>query len=421
MASVVLYFQVHQPYRLRRYSSFDTHGAYFDEARNAEILRKVAEKCYRPATRLLLGLLQKHRPFRISFSLSGTVVEQLQDHAPDVLGLFGELVATGRCELLGETYHHSLACMYSRREFLEQVERHTRLIHDHFGVIPSVFRNTELLYSNDTARMVATMRDPAGRQRFTGMLAEGVERNLGGRTPDGVHQPPAAAGTGPFRLLLRNYRLSDDIAFRFSNRAWEEWPLTPAKFAARLRECSPHRSICNLFMDYETFGEHQWEESGIFDFLAGLPEAVLARGGGFLTPSGAVGSVPGPEEYDAPEITSWADSERDVSAWCGNGMQTNAAEEHARLGESLRDALDRAGSDEARANALERRLEDWRRLSTSDHFYYMSTKYFADGDVHKYFNPYESPYDSYINFMNVLDDLRTRVTGAVPTRTGVSV
>jgi alpha-amylase len=406
MASVILYFQVHQPCRLRRYLVFDTHHDYFDTDRNAQILRKIAENCYRPATRLLLELVQRHAGrFRLAFSLSGTVIEQLQEHAPDVLDLFRELAGTGCCEFLGETYYHSLSSLTSRREFVEQVEMHSRRTAELFGSPPQIFRNTELIYSSEIARTIASLRDSRGHRRFAGMLAEGVESLLGARSPNQLYTAPGA-GAGDFRLLLRNYRLSDDIAFRYSNRAWEEWPLTPEKFARWVDACAG--PVCNIFMDYETFGEHQWRETGIFDFLSAFPDAVLAAGprAEFLTPSEAITRAGPAPEYDAPSPTSWADTERDLSAWCGNAMQHSALQEHAGLEDLIRRA---AAHDDPECESL---MTAWRRLSTSDHFYYMCTKYFADGDVHKYFNPYESPYDSFINYTNILDDLRTRALAA---------
>lgn len=421
MASVVFYFQVHQPFRLKRYSVFDSHPFYFDTDKNARVLRKVADKCYRPATRLILDLVRRHRGnFRVSVSLTGTVIEQMEEFAPDVLDLFRQLADTGCCEFLGETYYHSLSFLASRAEFEEQVLLHTRRIESLFGQTPRVFRNTELIYNNELARWVANMRDEEGRPRFEGMLAEGVDRILGYRSPNYVYRPvpgpegPLRGRSGrPFALLLKNYRLSDDIAFRFSNRTWEEWPLTAEKFARWVNLINGDGFICNLFLDYETFGEHQWAETGIFHFLEALPEKIFDVNPGhnhFNTPSEALAQFEPVGEYDCPHYTSWADTERDLTAWLGNAMQTAAMEELYRLERPLKQRLAQAqASGDGRAVAEARyALEDWRKLTTSDHLYYMCTKYFADGDVHKYFNPYDSPYDSYINFMNVLDNLRTR-------------
>jgi alpha-amylase len=425
MPSVVFYFQVHQPFRLRRYSVFDTDPNYFDDSKNAEICRKVASRSYLPATRLLLDLAKRFDgALKLSFSISGTALEQFEAFAPEVLDVFRELARTGCCEFLGETYHHSLAFVYSREEFREQVELHSRRIQHHFGQTPAVFRNTELIYSNALGYELALMTDAAGRRRWLGALCEGTDAHLGYRKPTVVFKPPKHDGHDllgrddkPLGLLLKNYRFSDDIAFRFSNRGWGEWPLTPEKFAGWINALDG--AVCNLFMDYETFGEHQWVDTGIFGFLAALPEKVLAGGGGFLTPSEALTKHAPAGEFDVPAFSSWADTERDLSAWNGNAMQANALDEAFKLEKPIKDKVARLVKEAkgAGANApATRRLEavahllaDWRRLTTSDHFYYMCTKYFADGDMHKYFNPYDSPYDSYINYMNVLDNVRTRL------------
>lgn len=393
MASVCFYFQVHQPYRLRRYSVFDTDPFYFDERRNVEILRRVVAKCYLPATRLMLDLVRKHNgKFRVAYSLTGLVVEQFRKHEPKMIDLLRELAATGCVEFLGETYHHSLAFIYSRDEFRAQVDMHQRLMQELFNQTPKIFRNTELIYSNEVASAVASWG------RYQGVIAEGADHVLAYRSPNVLYKPPALpTGASDVKILLKNYRLSDDIAFRFSNRAWSEWPLKAEKFASWINRINGQGSVCNLFLDYETFGEHQWAETGIFDFLRALPEYVLKAGpNDFKTPSECVQAYPATGEYDVPHMISWADTERDLSAWLGNAMQSNALHELFKLEPVVKATKDPA------------LLNDWRRLTSSDHFYYMCTKYFADGDVHKYFNPYESPYDSYINFMNVLDNLRAR-------------
>ena len=423
MTSVVFYFQVHQPYRLRRYTVFDTDPFYFADDKNAEILRKVADKCYRPATALMLDLVRRHEGrFRISYSLSGVVLDQLEAWAPDVLDLFRQLAATGCCEFLGETYHHSLSFLRSREEFDAQVNAHSRRLHDLLGVTPRVFRNTELIYSDAVAEHVSGMLDNDGKPRFDAILCEGVDRLLGYRSPNYVYAPPRVSDRrngAPFSLLLKNYRLSDDIAFRFSNRGWSEWPLSAEKFATWVNHINGDGYLCNLFMDYETFGEHQWAETGVFQFLDALPEKIFDVNPGhnhFNTPSEAVAQFPPVGHYHAPELVSWADTERDLSAWLGNHMQTHALDEafslEAPIKHRLEDALASGDQDEiAHATYL---MQDWRKLTTSDHFYYMCTKYFADGDVHKYFNPYDSPYDSFINYMNVLDNVRERLDAGKP-------
>src|SRR5256714_2372087 len=389
MASVCFYFQVHQPFRLRRYSVFDTDRHYFDDHKNAEILRKVAHKCYLPANRMLLETIKVHEGrFRIAYSITGTALDQFQQYAPEVMETFAQLNATGCVEFLEETYYHSLSFLYSREEFRAQVELHRKKIKELFGQEPRVFRNTELIYNNDLAHFVSHMG-------YDAVLTEGADHILGHRSPNFVYRPPHAPR---LRLLLKNYRLSDDIAFRFSNRAWEQWPLTAEKFAGWVSQINGNGVLCNLFLDFETFGEHQWAETGIFDFLRHLPDDVLKRGDNdFLTPSQVIDRYESLGEIDVPHMISWADTERDLSAWLGNAMQSNALHELYKLEGPLKEKGDA------------QLLADWRKLTTSDHFYYMCTKYWADGDVHKYFSPYESPYDSYINFMNVLDNVQTRL------------
>jgi len=420
MASVVFYFQVHQPYRLRRYSVFDNDPFYFEEGKNKEICLKVADKCYRPATQLMLDLVKVHKGnFKLSYAITGTVLDQIEAWCPDVLDLFKALADSGCCEFIGETYHHSLSFLYSREEFREQVDMHTQRIQDLFGQTPSVFRNTELTYNNDVAHFVNEMRSDDGKPRWKGMLCEGVDRILGYRSPNYVYRPPhtgEGANPGrPFALLLKNYRLSDDIAFRFSNRGWAEWPLTTEKFARWVHDINGDGFLCNLFMDYETLGEHQWADTGIFEFMRALPGAIFDVKKGenhFNTPSEALKMFDPVGAYDVPHMISWADTERDLSAWLGNSMQSNALHELYKLERPIKDKLAEArrSGDDDRIRRFEYLLEDWRKLTTSDHFYYMCTKWFADGDVHKYFNPYDSPYDSYINFMNVMDNVRSRMS-----------
>lgn len=401
MTSVCFYFQVHQPYRLRRYSVFSTDPFYFDNDANRQIMEKVADKCYRPTTALILDLIRRHEGrFRVSFSLSQTVIDQLEEWAPDVIETFQACAETGACEFIAETSHHSLAALFSPAEFREQVDSHRERIQKLFNQDPQVFRNTELIYSNHIAGMITDMG------RFRGMICEGVDRILGPRSPSYVYAP---AGMGDFlpdaalRLLLKNYKLSDDIAFRFGNREWSEWPLHAETFAKWVNQINGDGHLCNLFMDYETFGEHQWADTGIFEFLDSLPEKIFDVQPGendFVTVSEAAERFAPSGVYDAPEPISWADMERDLSAWLGNAMQENAALELFRLEGAVKHRHDEGD---------EYILEDWRKLTTSDHLYYMCTKFWADGDVHKYFSPYDSPYDAYINFMNVLDNIRSRV------------
>ena len=389
MASVVFYFQIHQPFRLRRYSIFDSDTSYFDNWRNQEICRKVTEKCYLPTTRLILDLVKEHEGrFRVSYALTGVIVEQFQRWAPEVMDLFRALAQTGCVEFIAETYHHSLAFLYNREEFISQTKMHCRLMEELFGQRPRVFRNTELTYNNDVAKVIEDMG-------FDAILAEGADHILGYRSPNFIYNPP---NCGNLRMLLKNYRLSDDVAFRFGNRSWKEWPLTTEKFARWIDQINGNGYVCNLFMDYETFGEHQWADTGIFDFLRHLPGQVMAGGkNDFLTVSQAASRYPSVGEIDVPHMISWADTERDISAWLGNSMQANALHDLYAL------------ADDVLATEDEVLIDDWRKLQTSDHFYYMCTKWFADGDVHKYFNPYDSPYDAYINYMNILDNIRGRI------------
>jgi alpha-amylase len=423
MASVVFYFQVHQPHRLKRYSVFHTDPFYFDEESNRKICEKVADKCYRPTTQKILDLVRRHDGnFRVSYAITGTVLDQFEKFTPDVIDLFQQLAETGCCEFVGETYYHSLSFIYSREEFREQVRMHTKKVQDLFGQTPTVFRNTELIYSNELARELASITDENGNPRFYGCLCEGVDNRLGYRSPNYVYQPPRNEDgeplTGrdgrPFGLLLKNYQLSDDIAFRFSNKGWAEWPLSAEKFAKWVHQINGDGFLCNLFMDYETFGEHQWADTGIFEFLDKLPEAIFDVAPGqnhFITPTEALQQFDPVGEYDVPEFISWADTERDLTAWRGNAMQWNALEETYKLEKQIKDRVVeiKNSADPKRAEHMKHILGDWRKLTTSDHFYYMCTKFWSDGDVHKYFSPYDSPYDSYINFMNVLDNVRTRL------------
>ncbi len=387
MASVCFYFQVHQPFRLRRYSVFDSVPAYFDDAQNAEILRKVADRCYLPANRCIAELIKMHEGrFRVAYSLSGVVLDQFESIAPEVIESFQQLAETGCVEFLAETYHHSLAFLYSRDEFTEQVALHHARIEALFGQRPTTFRNTELIYSNELAQTAHALG-------YEAVLAEGADQVLGYRSPNQVYVAPGL----PIRVLLKNFRLSDDIAFRFSNQSWSEWPLNASKFAGWINEVNGDGHSVNLFMDYETLGEHQWKETGIFDFLMRLPSEILQNeDNNFKWPKEVASTYEPAGEFDAPHLISWADTERDLSAWLGNAMQSNALQETYNIEKAVK------------ATGDEGLLTDWRRLQSSDHFYYMCTKYFADGDVHQYFNPYESPYDSYINYMNVLDNIGLR-------------
>ncbi len=394
MPSVCLYFQVHQPLRLRRYSFFDIGRLhdYEDEAENRRILDRVAEKCYLPAGALLLQRIEEYGgSFRFAFSISGLLLDQIERHRPDVLEGFQRLAATGCVEFLNETDSHSLAFLFSPREFKAQVIRHRERIRSLFGQEGFTFRHTELIYSDALAAAVE-------RMGYRAMLAEGTEKILGRRSPNRVYRP---AGCAKLKLLLRNYRLSDDVAFRFADRNWPEYPLTAAKYAHWIHRIRREEAVVNLFMDYETIGEHQWRETGIFDFFRALPGEILRHGDfRFQTPAEAAATHDAAGEIHAPTFISWADDERDTTAWLGNAMQRDAARKLYDLEPAVRGRKDK------------RTLRNWRMLQTSDHFYYICTKWFSDGDVHRYFSPYESPYEAYINYMNILDDFSQSVKHA---------
>jgi alpha-amylase len=391
MPDVCLYFQVHQPNRLLSYDFFKIgeNATYEDDAMNASILDKVAEKCYLPANKMFQKLIEDSGGrFRMALSISGTLIEQLERYRPDVLDSFKKLVASGGVELLAETYYHSLSFVHSNKEFDRQVDMHLQQLEAVFAVRPRVFRNTELIYNDAIAAKAETMG-------FDGVVAEGVEWNLKGLSPNFLYRAPQ---TARIKTLLRNNRLSDDLSFRFSDPNWAEHPLTPEKFASWL--AASDGDVVNLFMDYENIGEHQWEESGVFDFWKALPEAVEEAGLQWVTPSEAVDLYRASREYKCPLLTSWADSERDLSAWMGNVMQQEAIAKVHRLETEILAVND------------EDLTHTWAKMQTSDHFYWMSTKEGTDGSVHTYFTPYPSPYDAYIHFMNVLADLQIRLQRA---------
>ena len=391
MTSVCFYFQVHQPFRIKPYSFEEIgHNHFYEyDTQNKSIMEKVSNKCYLTTNKLMLELIKKHEgKFRISYSISGVCLEQFELYKPEVIQSFKDLVATGCVEILAETYYHSLSFFYSKREFERQVQKHADKVFTLFGVRPTVFRNTELMFSNEVASYVSNMG-------YKGIICEGVDRLLQGRTPNFVYQTPAHESIG---LLLKNYSLSDDMAFRFSNREWKDFPLTAPKFARWVHSTAGNAETINLFMDYETFGEHQWPETGIFDFLEYLPTEILKHPDfNFKTPSEIIDSYPKRDVYDVPYPTSWADSERDLSAWLENRMQQQALHSVYSLEESV---LKTGNAD---------LLHTWGKLQTSDHFYYMSTKFWSDGDVHKYFSPFDSPYDAAIFYMNVLSDFKSTV------------
>ena len=394
MKTVCLYFQVHQPWRLKKYRFFNMgkdHN-YLDDLSNRSIMQKVARQCYLPMNALLLKLIQENKgKFRCSFSITGIAVEQFKAYCPEVLDSFKALAATGCVEFLGETYSHSLAALASKEDFTEQVKLHTAMIKKEFGQKPSAFRNTELIYSDEIGAMVSELG-------YKTMLAEGARHILGWKSPNYVY---ANAIDQKMRLLLRNYKLSDDIAFRFSNQGWDEYPLTADKYVSWLASEETPGEVVNLFMDYETFGEHQGAETGIFDFMKALPKVALGAGVEFATVSEAAKKFQPVSVLHCPHVMSWADEERDITAWLGNELQNEAFSKLYAMKEKIA-KLKSADFDYV-----------WNFLQTSDHFYYMATKWLSDGDVHSYFNPYDSAYDAFINYMNVLSDFQIEVEKAL--------
>jgi alpha-amylase len=390
MPSVCVYFQVHQPIRIREYTFFDIgeRHDYFNDALNLALIDRISDKCYLKANQVLLETLEKMGgEFKIAISFSGIFLQQIEQHRPDVLKSFKKLVDTGMVEILAETYYHSLAFNFSKSEFDRQVKLHEEKVLKLFGQKPKVFRNTELIYTNDLAIHLAAMG-------YQGVLAEGTEKILQQNSPNYVH---AAEGTRKIKVLTKNYGLSDDLAFRFSDKNWSEYPLSPARYANRIHKFSEEADVINLFMDYETFGEHHWEETGIFDMLRYFPEKVLRHlDFDFKTPSEAIEKYEAKSAYDCPGYSSWADTERDASAWLGNSMQQDATkniyEWEKRVLKSKNKEL----------------IEAWGKLQCSDHFYYMSTKGWNDGAVHGYFSPFRSPHDAYLHFMNILSDVEMR-------------
>ena len=391
---IVLYLHVHQPWRVRNYDIFDVASKhnYFSESASPDqdnelIFHKIADKSYKPMNHLLEKLLNDHPDFKVSLSITGTFIEQAERFDPSVLDSFRRLVDTGRVEILSETYHHSLAFFYDRNEFEAQVERHRQKIREVFGVETRVFRNTELAYNNELAKW-------ADDHGFSGIIAEGWDDVLGWRSPNYVYRP---VNTGNIKLLMKNYRLSDDIAFRFSDRGWADWPLTADKYHRWASTALEDAPLLNLFMDYETFGEHQWAEDGIFEFFEQFVRHWVSRPDQkFYTISEAIEAIEPQGEISVTQTVTWADSERDLSAWLGNNLQHEAMKYIYDMTERVL----RTGDGQL--------IGDWRKLQTADHVYYMSTKHADDGSIHSYFSPYSSPYEAFLNYMNAIRDIRWR-------------
>ena len=391
MRNICLYFQVHQPYRLKRYRFFDigAEHRYFDAYENRIHMERIAKDCYLPVNKILLDLIKKHKDkFKVSFSITGSALEQFAEYAPEVLESFQKLAKTGNVEFLAETYSHSLVSMRSKEEFKKQVVEHVEKIKELFNYSPKVFRNTELIYDNQIGESIAELG-------FSAMLTEGAKHILGWKSPNVLYYNVLRP---ELKLLLKNYKLSDDIAFRFSNRSWDQWPLTTEKYAQWIAELDKESEVVNLFMDYETFGEHHKQDTQILEFLKALPDAINKYTNfRFATPTEVAENHQPVAPMNVEHPISWADTERDITAWLGNEMQREAFEKLYAL------------SPKIELNQNPKLLKDWKYLQASDHFYYMSTKILSDAAVHDYFNPYKSPYEAFINFMNVLSDFTIQV------------
>jgi len=392
MTNICFYLHVHQPPRLKNFSIFNIgkNQNYFDKTTNNFYLNRIARKSYNPSSNLFLRLIKETKgEFKLALSLSGVLIEQLEITMPEVIESFNKIVRTGSCELIAETYYHSLASYFSQEEFEEQVRLQVKKLKKVFKFNPTVFRNTELLYFNNLAETIHELG-------FKAVLIEGADKILQGRLPNNLYSSKGVPG---LKLLLKNYKLSDDIAFRFSDSGWKEFPLTSSKFIEWIKASSQGgQGLVNIFMDYETFGEHQWKETGIFNFFEDFVKKVCdSEDIRFLLPGEVVSKMPAVDILDIDKPLTWADSERDLSAWIGNDLQKETIYDLYSLEREIKKTKNR------------RIINDWRNLQTSDHFYYMCTKWFNDGDVHKYFNHYDSPYDAYINYMNVLRDLKYKI------------
>jgi alpha-amylase len=389
--AICFYFQVHQPFRLKRYRFFDLghDHYYYDDFSNESIMRKVANKCYIPANKIILDQIEKHKgKFKVAYSISGLAINQFRLYAPEVLDSFRALAATGMVEFLAETSSHSLASLKSRSEFERQVMLHKDMLKEHLGYEATSFRNTELIYSDEIGSWVADMG-------FKAVLTEGAKHILGWKSPNFLY---CNAINPRLKVLLRNFVLSDDIAFRFSNKDWIEWPLTADKYASWANKLASTSEVLNIFLDYETFGEHNWKESGIFDFLNALPSAIFKKTPfRFMTPTEVADTLQPVSAINIHSPISWADEERDITAWLGNELQAAALDKLYSLARKVNKCED------------QQIKNDWTYLQSSDHFYYMATKFFSDGLVHAYFNPYETPYDAFMNYMNVLSDFEIRL------------
>lgn len=396
MKSVCLNFQIHQPFRYRKYRFFDigNDAYYYDDFANETFMRKVVDQSYLPANKIILDLIKKFKGrFKVTYSISGIAIDQFKLYAPEMIDSFAELAATGCVEFLAETYSSSLVSFADEQAFQTQVKAHSRLIETLFGKRPRVFRNTELIYSDKIGDLVQ-------RIGYDAMITEGAKHILGWKSPNFVY---CNALNPRLKVLMRNFRFSDDLSFRFSNSAWNEFPLTAEKYAGWMAAIPKEEEVITLFLNYETFGQLQPKGSGIFDFLKSLPNAILKTGElNFATPSEVIDQLQPVSAIHVSDPISWADEERDLSAWLGNELQREAFDKLYSLKDRIKICKDQA------------LLKDWEYLQTKDHFYYMCTKFFSDGEVHKYFNPYGTPYEAFINYMNILSDFKIRLNAIVP-------
>lgn len=399
MKAICFYFQIHQPFRLKTYRFFDIGNDhyYYDDFLNDDIITRIAQRSYLPANNMLLEMIKQYgKSFKVAFSISGTALEQLEQYVPEFIDSMKELAATGCVEFLSETYAHSLSSLEDPDEFVAQVKSHDKKIYQLFGQHPKVFRNTELIYDDDISSMVQSLG-------FKAAITDGAKHILGWKSPNYVY----SSATAPkLKLLLKNSKLSDDITFRFSNSEWDSYPLTADKYIDWIANLPQEEQIVNLFMNYETFGELQSRETGIFEFMKALPRFAAERGIEFWTPSEVVSKLKSVGSLSVPYPMSWADEARDTSAWLGNTLQKEAVKKLYSISERVRLCDDK------------RIKQDWNYLQASDHFFYMSTKHSEDGSVHSHYSPYDSPYMAFTNYMNVLSDFMIRVDEQYPTSIG---
>ena len=395
MKSIGFYFQIHQPFRLKTYRFLDIGNDhyYYDDFANDEIITRIAQRSYLPACETLKEMFATYgKKFKVAFSISGIALEQIELYVPELIDALKELVQTGNVEFLTETYAHSLSSLADPEEFRLQVKEHSDKIYQLFGQRPKVLRNTELIYSDDISQLVYSMG-------YKGMITEGAKHILGWKSPNYVYSSAAAP---KLKLLLKNSKLSDDISFRFNNTEWPEYPLTADKYINWIADLPEEEQIINLFMNFETLGELQPRESGIFEFMKALPRFAFEKNIGFITPSEAIAKMKSVSELAVPFPMSWADEARDTSAWLGNDLQNEAFNKLYSIAERVRLCSDR------------RLKQDWMYLQASDHFYYMCTKHLDDGAVHSHYSPYESPFTAFTNYMNVLADFIVRVEEQYP-------